>query len=56
MIGSQVPKFRRLIRYWPYWFVGRRIRDQPRLWPWVVAGLVMALAVRMALANGYEPC
>ena len=51
MIGSQCPKFRRTIRYWPYWFVGRRSRDRPRLWPWVIGGLVMALAVTKALAT-----
>jgi hypothetical protein len=50
MIGSQYPKFRRTIRHWPYWFVGRRSRDRPRLWPWVLGGVALALATMKALA------
>jgi hypothetical protein len=45
MIGSHVPKFKRTVHYWPYWFVGRRSRDRPRLWPYVLTGLLMALCL-----------
>lgn len=45
MIGSHVPKFKRTVHYWPYWFVGRRSRDRPRLWPYVLAGMLVALCL-----------
>jgi hypothetical protein len=51
MIGSQIPQFpKKRITYWPYWFTGRPIADRPRLWPWVMVGLIVAGCVRYVLA------
>ena len=49
MYESRYLKLKQRVSLWKYLLMGSPIAGQPRLWPWVLTGLIVAMSVRYCL-------